>query len=228
MKALPGLFVMLLFYLFSLFVASIMGFRDGAAFLVAFVIAGILIYSLHLTEEQEKAKIEKKRTKTEEMLLELSANGKNFSPSHQYVTKNGAGFIQIDEERRLIRLGGIQPSGEALSEKTFSADSILGSKVSENGISIFGSDTANTLGMAAVGGIIFGGAGAVVGAIASQNSKKVTDISLSIALDDLTTPFVGLNFISNETAKGSQAHTEALADAQKWAGMVEILVKRGK
>ncbi len=83
--------------------------------------------------------------------------------------------------------------------------------------------------MAAVGGLLFGGAGAVVGAISGSNSKsKTSAINLILCIDNLKEPYVAMNFLPNMTQTGSEEYKKYFDIAQKWYGITSILIEREK
>jgi uncharacterized membrane protein len=150
----------------------------------------------------------------------------DFSESYIYANQDGSGFIQIDEKRMKIRIGGFRDEDTRLVSKIVSIDDVVGVSVTENGKGVFGSDLSTTLGGAAIGGLVFGGFGAIVGAMSGQKAKKVLEVSLVLAIDDLSVPFLSLNFLHMPVNYGSENHSKALSEAKKWLGMVNILISR--
>jgi hypothetical protein len=199
--------------------------------IVVWGIVGTIMWRFlsNAVKAQLKTDAEEKQKKTDQLTQFLSeTTNEEFAPSHQFIIKNNTGFIQIDEEELKIRIGGISPDTQALSAKIINIDRVLNVQVAVNGKGVMGSDLSNTLGIAAVGGLLFGGAGAIVGAIAGQNAKTktISEVSLVLAIDDLSTPFISLNFITAVTNIGSEEHTTALSEAQKWLGMINIMLAR--
>ena len=85
--------------------------------------------------------------------------------------------------------------------------------------------------MAAVGGLLFGGAGAIVGAISGSNAEsRITEISLRVALDNIKTPYIGVNFMSGGVVvgKGSNEHSQILKIAERWYGIINVIIEREK
>ncbi len=69
-------------------------------------------------------------------------------------------------------------------------------ELTENGKGTLGSNMPNIVEMAAIGGTLFGNVGAIVEAIAGMESKKISDVSLVLAVNDLATPYIQLQFLS--------------------------------
>ena len=96
-------------------------------------------------------------------------------------------------------------------------------EVCENGKGLFNTsnDRNSSLASAAIGGLLFGGAGAIVGAVAGQNQSKINDVSISFHMDDFKTPYVRFNFIGLQSVgKGSSQHQKAIEQAQNTYGRI--------
>jgi hypothetical protein len=93
---------------------------------------------------------------------------------------------------------------------------IVSGEVIEDGITVTKTESSG-IGRAVVGGVLFGGAGAIVGAVTagreSVSSKKVTRISLRLMLQDPTRPVFESIFSKQD-------------DAIHWLGVVESLIKK--
>lgn len=163
-------------------------------------------------------------------IAKLLENLPAFTATDSFRTDNKSAFIAVDEKRRKIALGGIEPISGSISHRVIQIKEILGVEITENGKGLLSSSaTKNSLGMAAVGGLLFGGAGAIVGAVSGSNTKaKITEVSLKIAIDDIKTPYAGINFISETLDEQSDKHRQILATADKWFGIVNILIEREK
>lgn len=196
------------------------------AFLTSVGIFLGLLWMVHRYATAGERRAVEYRELAAEMLNEMRAQDNDFRSTHEFIRADASGFIDIDETRLKLRVGGIL-SGTRWSHSV-DADRILGAQVSENGKAIMGAELQSIVGTAALGGILFGGAGAVVGAIAGQSAKRVSEVSLMIAVDDLSTPLLGINFLQGEVERGSPAHQSALAVAQKWMAMVNVLIARRK
>ena len=152
-----------------------------------------------------------------------------FTASHEHIMMNSkcqnVRFIAVDESNLKIMVGGFYMSNEYDSRRIFSIDDVLGVRVSEDGKVT--TDVGNTLGMAAIGGLMFGGTGAIVGAISGKAiTNKISNISLVIAIDNLTTPIITLVFLTHEADKNTVEYKEAYSEAHKWAAIINILISR--
>lgn len=227
-----GCLGLILLFFCWLFVSSVAGAtlgcstEEGMIIGALFVIVtGVIVLKKSVNEEIEKKKIESK-AKTE--MDSILGNMPNFSVDESYIINNNLAFIAVDENKRKIAIGGLENDTGKVNYKIINAKDIMGVEITENGKGLLSSSVnKNTLGMAAVGGLLFGGAGAIVGAISGSNAKsKITEISLRIAIDNIKTPYVGINFLSQVTGKGSDEHKQVLTNAEKWYGIISILLER--
>jgi len=105
---------------------------------------------------------------------------------------------------------------------------IISSEVSDSGVSITKTQRGSQLGSAIAGGVLFGGAGAVVGGLsgATATTEKADDVRLTITVDDITHPFIIMRFLTMEVKKPGYFYDEALKQAKHWHAICDIVIKR--
>lgn len=181
-----------------------------------------------------------------ELLLTLKKKGfadpKNFTVSKRVyrlgksigVCKDHA-YLEIDEERELINIpfydkGIFSPD---IIDCLYTFDEILDFKIIENGVSV--TEGANLLG-AAVGGLVFGGAGAIVGAMAGSRKTqgKCNEMVLKITVNRVKNSTRYLHIIGQNTEfkesylRSSQVYEYARDKAEYCASLLTIILKRNK
>lgn len=103
----------------------------------------------------------------------------------------------------------------------FKFDDFLSFDIIEDGNTVKGG-----LGRAALGGIAFGGAGAVVGAVTGKTKKTLSEYKIKLNFEDPGNPFYILNLLPTEVKKGSPAYSKAEnAMNETVAGLQYILRK---
>ena len=104
--------------------------------------------------------------------------------------------------------GKFRIKGFLTSADIYPVELISGYEIVEDGTSI----TSGGLGRAAIGGLAFGGAGAIVGAITGKKSSKgiVNTLKIKINLTDLDTPVLYVNLITKKTKKSSVLYKNAI------------------
>lgn len=88
--------------------------------------------------------------------------------------------------------------------------------------------TEGGLGRALVGGLLFGGVGAVVGGVTGkrQTSNEILKLSLNITFDNEWVPEVSLDFISHKTSVYSSEYKEATKNIQEAAKFLDRICEQ--
>ena len=231
----PLLFILLFFVwviITSVTSSPVVGFIITIGFLV-----GIVVFEM---TKQKNIKLENKNNeeKLKNIVTSLEKTIDGFSFDEKEIFGDLKSFISVDEQRRKLLIGGSKQATSNLvnSEgdvewKIIDICKVLNLEIIDNNSGVLAaSQTADTLGMAAAGGILFGGAGAVVGAIAGSGNKnsEVSEIILRLSMNDIKMPYIGMNFLASKTLKNSESYKNALSTAEKWFGILSILINREK
>lgn len=85
-----------------------------------------------------------------------------------------------------------------------------------------------TLGSAAVGGLLLGGVGAVIGAVGGKrkNKKAVNVLALRIDLDSLDMPCAVVTYINKPTKTDSKDYQKAVSDMQNAMSCLDLILER--
>lgn len=87
--------------------------------------------------------------------------------------------------------------------------------------------TSGGLGRAAVGGVLFGGAGAVVGAVTGKKSKGICNsMKIKLTVDNIDQPAVYVSFIDKKTKTDSTAYDVASYEAQECLSVLQLICNR--
>lgn len=198
---------------------------DASSFVVEGIIYGIplvlLIFTIH---EQNKAKEEKKKL-FKGMLYskENTAQGAVLDPSKSdncvsYHNENCALSINNDDSKVTI-----------ITEKAnfnYDFSNIVNVEIEVDGNSV----ASPSLGGAAIGGLLFGGAGAIVGSSYSTTKSKIKTIALKVFVDDLKVPFHKLLFYSSPAPMPSDHKEVCVAQTQvnEWYSRFFNIIEKGK
>ena len=121
-----------------------------------------------------------------------------FYPVTFSATKKIGNFIQFDDVNKKIAIPKTSFTGKICDLHIFDYSAIAEYELLEDGNSI----EKGGIGRALVGGALFGGAGAVVGASTGHKHKATcSKLQIKITLNDMKTPVVYVNFIEAETKK---------------------------
>jgi len=158
-------------------------------------------------------------------------NQEGFTPRHIYIGRRGlvTVAIAIDGERHKVCIVNVGLDVKANSIiKIYSFNDILSCEVFEDDFSVTKTvRSSQALGMA-VGGLAFGGVGAVIGGLsgAQKTAGNVRKIDLRIVVNDINQPTYDIPFLSIETKKGGIVHGDASEKARFWAGLLSIAIKQ--
>lgn len=121
-------------------------------------------------------------------------------------TQNAGGHIEIDTTNQLWK-------ASSLKNVIFEYKDILDFELLENGKTV----TKGGLGSAVVGGVLFGGVGAVVGSVAGKKTKQeITEYRIKITTNNPFYPSVYINLLSAGSVKSDsfihKANTQLAQD----------------
>ena len=148
----------------------------------------------------------------------------NFTPT-QRVSNSGAAMA-VDEQRALVCL-----IDNVLSWRLIKAAGLLSCEVLEDGVTVSQANRGSQLAGAAVGGLLLGGLGAVVGGLSGKSTQQtqVSKLCLRITVEDTQHPLFDFYFLiqpQQPIDKNSQAYRSARAQADHWHAMLTVLMRR--
>jgi len=138
-------------------------------------------------------------------------------------TKKISNYFAINEETKqwTATTGIISILGTG---KVYSYSDLLDFELIENGESV----AKGGLGRAVVGGVLFGGIGAVVGGVTGKRktSDKCTSLKIKITTKDISKPTCYINLISSTVAKTSSTYKTEYKNAQEILSILQIICKQ--
>ena len=135
-------------------------------------------------------------------------------------TKEVGTYFAVDEKSHLWAVGkGLFPSLK--NAVPYSYDDIVDFELIEDGSSI----VSGGVGRAVVGGMLFGGVGAVVGGVTGKKKAKQTCTSLmvKITVNNTACPVEYIKLISAETAKNGFVYKAAFQNAQEIISLLQVI-----
>ncbi|WP_342512300.1 SHOCT domain-containing protein [Sporosarcina sp. FSL K6-1522] len=134
----------------------------------------------------------------------------NFIP-----TKVIGTAIQFDDENKRLLI----PSSFG-NDNIYKYDDIVSYELLEDDEVV----TSGGLGRAAIGGMLFGGAGAVVGAVTGRKNKGVCNsLGIKLTLNNMSQPVVYIPFILTKTKTDSDAYKAAASQAQECLSVLQLI-----
>lgn len=138
-------------------------------------------------------------------------------------------YILIDSQNRTVRFPqvSIKTLGtKAVSKQSYPYTDILGWELIENGSTV----TKGGLGAAAVGGALFGGAGAVAGGIVGRKKTDSVckDLRLKVTLRSLERPAAFIDFVLSPVKTTSTQYAKAQETAHKVMSLLQVVYEEGQ
>lgn len=134
------------------------------------------------------------------------------------VSKTIAEIIEIDQTQNKLR-----PTGEYFKNHIIPIDSITNFEIVQDGQTI----SSGKLGRAVVGGILFGGAGAVVGAVTGNKSKtQVTELRIKLMINDIDHPLFYIPVLKKTAYTDTYDYQSAIRAAEEVISVLNLLVSK--
>lgn len=165
-----------------------------------------------MTVEDIKAAIEVKKANDNELA--------NFNPTKKIDT-----FMEFDDnQQKWLVLSSFL--GKRNKSTVYNYSDIIDFELLEDGESV----ASGGLGRALVGGALFGGAGAVVGAVTGKKKTKgvCNSLKLIITVNDFNNPTVYVNFIESPTKRDGFVFKEMYQSAQECLSTLQLICDRQK
>lgn len=137
---------------------------------------------------------------------EMLARQQIFKPTSEVGT-----YLKVDDNNKMFMTSGL----------LFNYDNLVSYELIEDGSTL----TKSGLGRAVVGGALFGGAGAVVGAITGHKQKETCDsLKILITLKDTNCTTVYIPFITVSVKKNGTVYQSAKSLAQNCSNLLTLIV----
>lgn len=218
---------------------------DGFWIIVIFVLIGTVVAAINHVVATNKKK--------EELSKEIS-NMSDFVTTQELMGEDGLSGIAIDECSKKICLIRRHTATDALQDyrtakergasseelkimlnttgvptkRVINYRDLLSCEVCEDGVAVTRTSRTSQIGSALIGGLAFGGLGAVVGSLTGKHvsADKVTRVDLVIVVNDSKSPIHKISLLLVEVSKSSTLYRQAADRATHWAAVLEVLIRQ--
>lgn len=141
------------------------------------------------------------------------------------ITKNIQNYLYLDENNKKWTI----PQGIMFKkiniEKIYDYNDIVNYELIEDGNSV----SKGGIGRAIVGGVLFGGVGAIVGGSTGHKHKQTcTKLQIKITLNNINNPVEYITLIKSETKKSSLLYKTSINIVQEILSILEIICESNK
>jgi len=204
---------------------------------VLLIIIGIIILFIILAVFLSDNKTLENTSRNKEMIQKIKNDTNDlFKPTKSYISKNQKSGIEIDEKQKLIRLYYTNDSNN-IEYKIYSFKDIIESEIKIDNNSVLKTGRGSQLAGVAIGGVLAGGIGAIIGGLSGTKKKieYIKNIDLCIKVSDFEKPLYKINFLSNinevgiENKQGYKKDDKevkkALEDIEYWHTVLNLILK---
>jgi len=190
---------------------------DASSFIVPAIIVAIIALGVIASRA--------KKLRRAQMITALSPAG--FQVTQIVLGADGLAGISFDERTARICIAAAGKD-RILRHRVIAAADIMSGEIFEDGESITRTDRSSQIAGAAVGALVLGGAGLLIGGLSgkTRSSTKTRRIELRIVVNNTTHPTHDVAFFDGETDKNSDAYKRTMENARRWLGIVNILIHR--
>jgi hypothetical protein len=156
--------------------------------------------------------------------FEASCQQHRVSYKSNYSDSGREFFLGLSEEEAIL-LVQFRVTDYEVKERIIKLREILNVDLVVNDLSVYKAGPIASLSAAAIGGVAFGGAGAIVGSLTSGyvGHGKIGNATLKLRANDIDEPLIEIPFV-NKSVKASSAESQVrLGLAEKWTNLIEVM-----
>lgn len=198
---------------------------EGLLILVGIV--GLAIFIFNYLAKGGKKDLEQLRS-----VIELTYKNNDFSPSKEHFTFDLREGIAYDYNNNLIMFLKRKEFNFEYVVKIIPSQKVLQSKIIENGETVTQTSRTSQVTGIAVGSLLAGGIGAIIGGLSSKtySDKNVNELHLELILDDVNDPIARMRFLYNASGlkQNSEKYKEEYNKVYYWHKLIEVLMHQNK
>lgn len=158
--------------------------------------------------------------------FELLSSLDEFDTTDTLLSVDGLTGIAHDSQRKKICLIGRNEN--KLKACIYDYGDVLSCEVFEDGETITKTSRMSQFGGALIGGIAFGGLGAVVGGLSGKNktTNLINRIDLRMIINDSKNPVHDISLLNSETTKSGIIYKTSIENARRWHGLLTVIIKQ--
>lgn len=168
----------------------------------------------------------------------LPTNGTKLLPSMTYTTPSRNHAIKIDRNNKKISIlinrfphsRNFNQYGQYdYKERLMGFKNVLETRIVENGVTVTKTSRTSQIGGAALGGLLAGNVGAMIGGLSGKKTSEneVNKLELIIIVNTFSDPVIKIPFfdVRSSVKKTDKTYRTALNDIQKWNAILGTLIQ---
>lgn len=191
---------------------------------LGFVTLAILVYTNMKYDDIHNKKLSNS--------LKESLEEYNFNYTDSYITQDFLSGIAINTENEKVAILTRHNNKSKFQLDEINFSDILESKVIEDNITVTKSSKGGLIGGAAVGSMVAGGVGAIIGGLSGNKVSRdsVLSMTLEIVVNDLSNPLHEIKFLYSPTPikKDTVFYKQIHSDINKWHKTITVIMKRNE
>lgn len=164
--------------------------------------------------------------------LEKALSKNNFKADDHYLSNDFLNGIALNNKDNVIAFFERKSIDDEFIPKYYNYQDILECAIQEDGNTITHTSNSSIVKRALVGGVLFGGVGAAIGAISAKHItiQKINKATLTVVINDMDNPIYEINFINsnNIVDKSSEFYKRKHAELDNWHKTISVIIKRNE
>lgn len=206
------------------FVLMISGIATTNIFLIVLGIISLVIMFIFAmggtTDIKNKAKKD----------MEKALNNNDFYPNKSRLSFDLLKAISLNDSENKIAYLTRSNVNTNFTFKEFQYSEIIEAKLIRNNETVTSTSVGSTMGRALVGGVLFGGLGAILAGVGSTTSsvENIRELTLEIIVDDVLNPRYTFTFYKSNSPldHGSERFNNLIEDVEGWYRSLTVIINR--
>jgi len=202
-----------LLFIFGIYIGFESGWIEGSILIIgSIVLIGVI------SAKKQKSLLSRFESRCRDLGLE-------YKPHHSDPERDL--LIGISENDGTV-LAWCRVSDYEIYEKYIDLHDVLNVELSLDDNAIYKAGPIAALSAAAIGGAAFGGAGAIVGSLTTNQvgKGKISSLVLKLLINDIDTPMIQIPFVLKPIKLASKDGAARLEIAEKWTNLIEVMRHR--
>ncbi|CAB3696995.1 hypothetical protein LMG26690_02421 [Achromobacter animicus] len=164
------------------------------------------------------------RRRAEEALVRSLSTVNGEESAHVLLSFNRRAGIAISRDAKSVCLAG----GNWINAEVFDISEVLGAELYIDGECETSTSRSSQIAGAAVGGLLLGGVGLIVGGLSGKKktNRKVSSIEVRVVVNDTNNPLHDVPLLQRETSRNSPEAKRIIEEARLFHAQLDVLIKR--